>query len=445
MGRPPHTTPHIIGVYGNTGAKGDKGDKGDTGAAGADGQMLYATCSTAAGTAAKVATLAAGSLTLKAGATVAVRFTNANTAASPTLNVSGTGAKAIYTQGVRYAYWSAGSVVVFTYDGSYWRVASEPVYGSTATIGNPVGYNIYIDGSHMYFRYGQNVLSDFTTGEINLGKYTSISDEEGFITGIMVETEADDGYTELKSLKFRGSEISSKIGNEPYISSILFSPGGVVDIPGLKKNAHEVATLDDLNSKIPSQIKFDYVYYEPNSFGSVVEMLKTCAESLPSDLCCHIVEIRYGSVYSAIIQTYSDNSYRSVFCTSYTTITQNPIYLRKNAGVWYQWDGAVDPISSKCVRIGSIGIYCATVVTTATGSSKTAVTLCTLSQINGFFGTTGSSKDNTAVFASNADAGATDAHIEGCSLDGGTTWKAVTNKSVPGNIRINYTVLRWGL
>lgn len=133
-------------------------DDGVDGAAGADGQMLYATCATASATVAKVATLAAGNLTLKAGATVAVRFTYANNAVSPTLNIGGTGAKAIYTQGVRYAYWAAGATVVFTYDGTYWRVASEPVYANTATIGNPGGRNIYIDQNAILFRNGSDIL-----------------------------------------------------------------------------------------------------------------------------------------------------------------------------------------------------------------------------------------------------------------------------------------------
>ena len=150
------------GDKGDTGAKGDKGDDG------ADGQMLYATCGTASATVAKVATLVAGTLTLKAGATVAVRFTNANNAASPTLNISGTGAKAIYTQGVRYAYWAAGATVIFTYDGTYWRVASEPVYASTATIGNPGGKNIYIDGNAVSIRNGNTVLAKFTSENLTI-------------------------------------------------------------------------------------------------------------------------------------------------------------------------------------------------------------------------------------------------------------------------------------
>ena len=174
-----NTTPVIIGTHGATGATGPKGDKGatgatgpkgDTGAAGEDGQMLYATCGTASATAAKVATLAAGTLNLKAGATVAVRFTYANNVASPTLNIGGTGAKAIYTQGVRHAYWAAGATVIFTYDGSSWRVASEPVYAATATIGNPAEFHIYIDGSTVYIRKGTTVLATFSAAEISIGE-----------------------------------------------------------------------------------------------------------------------------------------------------------------------------------------------------------------------------------------------------------------------------------
>lgn len=155
------------GPQGPTGPKGPQGATGPTGPKGSDGQMLYATCGTGASTIAKVATLAAGTLTLKAGVTVAVRFTYANTASSPTLNVAKTGAKAIYTQGVRYAYWAAGATVVFTYDGANWRVASEPVYASTATIGNPVGRNIYIDSTRVYVRNGSTGLLEIGANSVD--------------------------------------------------------------------------------------------------------------------------------------------------------------------------------------------------------------------------------------------------------------------------------------
>lgn len=158
------------GPQGPEGPPGETGEPGEDGTDGQDGQMLYATCSTPADTAAKVAELSAGEITLKAGVTVSVRFTYSNTSINPTLNVAGTGARAIYTQGVRYAYWAANATVVFVFDGTYWRTASEPVYANTATIGNPAGLNVYIDGSTVMIRNGTTVLSRFSSTEVSLGE-----------------------------------------------------------------------------------------------------------------------------------------------------------------------------------------------------------------------------------------------------------------------------------
>ena len=83
----------------------------------------YATCSTDAAAAAKVATITPGSnFSLETGARVAVKFANANTAGSPTLNVNNTGAKAIYFKNAALtssSFWSAGQIIDFIYDGNY--------------------------------------------------------------------------------------------------------------------------------------------------------------------------------------------------------------------------------------------------------------------------------------------------------------------------------------
>lgn len=116
-----------VAKTGATGATGPQGATGATGPAGKDGQMLYATCGTAAGTAAKVATLASGTITLKAGVSVYVKFTYANNVSSPTLNVNGTGAKTIRVNGAAITsaayYWVAGAVIALVYDGTYWNVS----------------------------------------------------------------------------------------------------------------------------------------------------------------------------------------------------------------------------------------------------------------------------------------------------------------------------------
>lgn len=97
--------------------------KGDPG-------LFYGTCSTAASTAAKAVALSG--FTLATDAVVAVKFTCANTAASPTLNVNSTGAKAIKKYGttaIDTYMWQAGAVVEFVYDGTSWIMLG----GTTAT------------------------------------------------------------------------------------------------------------------------------------------------------------------------------------------------------------------------------------------------------------------------------------------------------------------------
>lgn len=111
--------------------------KGETGAAGKDGKMLYSTSSTAAATAAKVATISpATSFSLYTGATVSVYFPYANTAASPTLNINSTGAKPIYVYGAVITsvyYWPAKSTVQFTYDGSHWVMNDNSAMSTIAS------------------------------------------------------------------------------------------------------------------------------------------------------------------------------------------------------------------------------------------------------------------------------------------------------------------------
>ena len=103
-------------------------------AEGVDTRIFRATCSTAAATTEKVATLDdSTNFSLVAGVKVAVTFTYGNSAATPTLRVDGTTtgtAKTIaipssvtaYTtgDGTTYNTWGAYETVLFTYTGTYW-------------------------------------------------------------------------------------------------------------------------------------------------------------------------------------------------------------------------------------------------------------------------------------------------------------------------------------
>lgn len=118
-----------------------------------DTRIFRATCSTAASTAAKVATLEdATNYSLAAGVRVAVTFTYGNSAGTPTLNVNSGGAKTIVTptsetaltsgNGTSYNTWGAYETVIFTYNGTYW------VKGGTGY----AGYNAYNRGSIAHYR-----------------------------------------------------------------------------------------------------------------------------------------------------------------------------------------------------------------------------------------------------------------------------------------------------
>ena len=75
------------------------------------------------------------------------------------VNAGDVSGKAVYTQGVRYAYWAAGATVVFTYDGANWRVASEPVYANTVTVGNAASGHIFIDSDSVDFMSGSSIFA----------------------------------------------------------------------------------------------------------------------------------------------------------------------------------------------------------------------------------------------------------------------------------------------
>ena len=209
------TSKRVIGVYGDkgatgstgpTGPQGPQGETGPTGAtgpqgaAGKDGTMLYATCDTAAGTAAKVATLSSGSVTLASGVSVSVKFTYANTASSPTLNVNGTGAKTIRLNGAALTssahYWVVDAVVTFVYDGTYWNIsdagslkkAEEAAKTATNYLGfsssglvvgdmtaSSLGKNVLIDSDSVDIRNGTTTLASFGASTIYLGKNDTTS------------------------------------------------------------------------------------------------------------------------------------------------------------------------------------------------------------------------------------------------------------------------------
>lgn len=141
----------------------------------------YATCSTAAGTAAKVATITPGSaFSLETGVRVSVKFTNALSVAAPTLNVNSSGAKAIYFRGATLTsaqYWAAGSTVDFVFDGTYWQMLGSQ-HNSTYSLSS---FGVTSSAAEL------NILDGVTatTAEINkLDGLTTSTTELNYVDGV---------------------------------------------------------------------------------------------------------------------------------------------------------------------------------------------------------------------------------------------------------------------
>ncbi len=91
----------------------------------------YGSCSTAAATAAKAVSVTAGTVSLEAGLKVTVKFANANTANSPTLNVNSKGAKNIFHNGVQITTGANKALLAgvcdFVYDGTQFHLVGNYV------------------------------------------------------------------------------------------------------------------------------------------------------------------------------------------------------------------------------------------------------------------------------------------------------------------------------
>ena len=95
----------------------------------------YGTCSTAAATAAKV--VSCTGFKLATGSKISVKFTVTNTAASPTLNVNSTGAKAIRYRGsaISAGNLAANRVYTFVYDGTAYELIGDIDTNTTYSTG----------------------------------------------------------------------------------------------------------------------------------------------------------------------------------------------------------------------------------------------------------------------------------------------------------------------
>lgn len=122
--------------------------------------ITYAECTTPAATAAKV--VAADNFRLVPGVQFRVKFSQANTAANPTLNIGGTGALPIVYGGEAASAtnsWEAGEVVLVYYDGTSWQTSAAQG-GGEKTLPDMEITDVQVQG---YYNYTNGGFADNNT------------------------------------------------------------------------------------------------------------------------------------------------------------------------------------------------------------------------------------------------------------------------------------------
>lgn len=139
----------------------------------------YGICSTSASVVAQTATIAGFSLV--SGAKAVIKFTNGCTAASPTLNISSTGAKPIYYKGsaVPSGLIAANSFVELVYDGTRYNIVGDLTQSQVDNLQGVSGLKI---------QYGSTTITTSTTATA-----TTVNLDDGFSTKPIVVVTLDAG------------------------------------------------------------------------------------------------------------------------------------------------------------------------------------------------------------------------------------------------------------
>lgn len=180
--------------------------------------LYYGVCSTAANTATKTVTVDNFSLTT--GAMVIVKFTYANSVASPTLNVNGTGAKPIYrygttavSTGTTTTGWRDGAVQTFVYDGTGWiRDFWENTTYSNVSLGQ--GYATCSTAAATVAKVGTLSNYSLATGGIVSVKFTY---------AVPASATLNINSKGAKSIYFRGSAITGGVIKAGDVATFIYS------------------------------------------------------------------------------------------------------------------------------------------------------------------------------------------------------------------------------
>lgn len=252
----------------------------------------YGSCSTAAGTAAKVVSCAG--FTRAAGARICVKFTVTNTAASPTLNVNGTGAAAIYYRGtaITASYLAANRTYEFVYNGTQYELVGDINVDNNTTYSAGTGLSL----SGTTFNHKNSVTA------ANAGPASNSTASPG--SAITVPYIAYDAQGHITSRTNRSITLSSNILDTGDILTTLSGVTSNTKVLGAKLVADAINSLNSQISTLNTNLEniSNYVVEEgSNSNGKYRKWSDGALEMWGDFDRTAAISDRSGNLYSSAI------------------------------------------------------------------------------------------------------------------------------------------------
>ena len=291
----------------------------------------YVTCSTAAATTAKVASLS--SYTLTTGGIVAVKFTNGNTVSNPTLNINSKGAKAIYYNGAALTdtgLIQAGDIVTMIYS-SYYHIISIDKAGvmktamtATSTLSHSGtftaitglaidGYNITPTTTTYTLPADNNTVYTHPTYTTRTGKPTA-DQTPAFGGTVTVSQITSDGTGHVTAATDRTITIPSTLSNGAgtagliKTTSTVTSNSGYTACPVISGVPYYKDTNTDTNTT--------YTFATGDSNGQI--------KVTPSDGTAQNVSVK--GLGSAAYKAVTDSTSASAISTGTSLVTERDVY-----------------------------------------------------------------------------------------------------------------------
>ena len=296
----------------------------------------YGSCSTTGSTAAKVVSCTGFSLVT--GARIVVKFTATNTAANPTLNVNGTGAKAIYYKGsaILANSLAANRTYEFIYNGTQYELVGDT--NTTYSISKS-GSTITLTGSDGSSTSVTDSNTTYTLGSFGI---TATATELNYMDGVTsnVQTQLNSKASSSHTHNYAGSSSAGgnanaavKLATARTINDVSFNGTANIKISAMYSEdlSGKTASLNNYNLSSGSpKIK----YYCCATDGGGSNITNRPDDNIKQAFTLKCESIRWASTTDYITkQTYIQGSTKTTwerYCVSGTWSSWGKIYSSQN-------------------------------------------------------------------------------------------------------------------